>query len=254
MPRLSLRLLSNYPNYFNFPKKFVERQERLGEVWGHHVRVPQEREPQFRVYDHRRPWTDEWAQKNYPRAGMIPGEGRGKRKALREVPYVEPIIEPLILKGDRVEVQVGDDKGKIGVVRQLIDERNWCFVEGLNNEYSYSDDGHCYKQEKPLLVTTQVKLVDPVDERGCHVEWRFTEEGEKVRISTRSGRILPIPDYVVATKDFVHPSNYVGGLKDTDAKEVQEATYEPKLKSVEDDILDELGFVEERQRGKTYWY
>ena len=35
-------------------------------------------------------------------------------------------------KGDRVELLVGKDKGKQGIVKQVIEERNWVIVEGLN--------------------------------------------------------------------------------------------------------------------------
>lgn len=35
-------------------------------------------------------------------------------------------------RGDRVEIMVGKDKGKQGIVSQVIQERNWVFVDGLN--------------------------------------------------------------------------------------------------------------------------
>merc|ERR1711990_1206425 len=80
------------------------------------------------------------------------------------------------------------DKGKMGVIVKIIEERNWCIVEGLNTEYEYDENRPPRKKTKPLLTTTQIKLVDPVDERGCDVEWRYTEDGDRVRVSTRSGR------------------------------------------------------------------
>ena len=33
----------------------------------------------------------------------------------------------------QVEILVGRDKGKQGIVRQIVYERNWVFVDGLNN-------------------------------------------------------------------------------------------------------------------------
>ena len=48
----------------------------------------------------------------------------------------------------------------------------------IGKEKNYS--GAYVKWELPLLVTTQVKLVDPETLSGTDVEWRFTEEGEKV--------------------------------------------------------------------------
>ena len=99
-----------------------------------------------------------------------------------------------------------------------------------------------------------MKLVDPVHEKGCEAEWRYTEDGERVRVSLSTGRILPIPEVARATADFMAPESYTAGDKDTDAARVAEVTYEPRLMTVEDDILDSLGIVETRKRGKTYWY
>ena len=41
------------------------------------------------------------------------------------------------------------------------------------------------KTEEPLLVTRDIKLVDPFDEKVGEVEWRHTENGERVRVSVR---------------------------------------------------------------------
>lgn len=60
-------------------------------------------------------------------------------------------------KGDRVEVLVGKDKGKQGIIKQVIQERNWVIVEGLNWHYRKIADDSSYagvmiKSEAPLLV------------------------------------------------------------------------------------------------------
>ena len=263
MPRLSLSLLSKAAayssnNYFNFPKKYVERQLRLGEVYGHHQPFPNERPPRLRVFGEERPWTTEWSRENYPDEGMVPGEGQHHHyeRAYEQLPAVEPVAEPIIFVGDRVEVRVGKDKGKYGIVRQLIEERNWAYVEGVNAEYEYDDEknGRVSKKERPLLTTTQIKLVDPVDERGCDVEWRYTEDGDRVRVSTRSGRVIPVAEMSKKTKDFATPESYKSGDRDTEPATVEAVTYEPKLKTVEQDILDELGVIETKKRGETYWY
>ena len=46
---------------------------------------------------------------------------------------------------------------------------------------------------------------------GCskptEVEWRFTEEGEEVRVSARTGRIVPLPPD--KWDDLVTPQQYI---------------------------------------------
>lgn len=60
-------------------------------------------------------------------------------------------------RGDRVEVLVGRDKGKQGIVKQVIQERNWVIVEGLNTHLRRVGQDKEYpgvliKSEAPLLV------------------------------------------------------------------------------------------------------
>lgn len=42
------------------------------------------------------------------------------------------------------------------------------------------------------------------------IEWRYTEKGEKVRVSVRTGRILPIPLLEEETYDYKTKSTYPG--------------------------------------------
>ena len=58
------------------------------------------------------------------------------------------------------------------------------------------------------------------------IEWRYTEEGEKVRVSSRSGRIIPLPPSHYETVDYKSPQAYVEGTKDTPKKDVEKATFE----------------------------
>nr|2FTC_N Chain N, mitochondrial ribosomal protein L24 [Bos taurus]3IY9_N Chain N, 39S ribosomal protein L24, mitochondrial [Homo sapiens] len=96
--------------------------------------------------------------------------------------------------GDTVEILEGKDAGKQGKVVQVIRQRNWVVVGGLNTHYRYIGKTMDYRgtmipSEAPLLHR-QVKLVDPMDRKPTEIEWRFTEAGERVRVSTRSGRII----------------------------------------------------------------
>lgn len=67
----------------------------------------------------------------------------------------------------------------------IFQERNWVVVEGLNTEIKVVGKtkdfpGVAVRWEKPLNVTNEVKLVDPTDVQATDMEWRYTEDGERV--------------------------------------------------------------------------
>lgn len=68
----------------------------------------------------------------------------------------------------QVEILIGKDKGKQGIVKDIIQERNWVIVEGLNTKLecmgkTKTFPGIYVAMEQPLLVTTDIVLVDPQD-------------------------------------------------------------------------------------------
>jgi len=198
-----------------------------------------------------RPWTEKYWTDNPPKKGnhVI-------------VPAVEPIREEdwMWFRGDRVELLTGPDKGKQGIINGIVQERNWVTVEGLNCEYEAlgaSEDfpGMMLKKELPLLVTTDIKLVDPSNEKGAQVEWKFSEAGERIRVAISSGTTLPIPTQALETLDYKDPKQYKANeFKDTEPKVVEEITYEPNLATFEMDVMQALGIKETRIPRKTWWY
>ncbi|XP_068893522.1 large ribosomal subunit protein uL24m [Tenebrio molitor] len=193
-----------------------------------------------------RPWTAEFREENSP--------GVYHAKV-----FVEPIKKWSFFRGDRVEVLVGKDKGKQGIVKQIVQERNWVTVEGLNCVLEKMGErkdfaGVHMQMEKPLLVTNQVALVDPSDLQATSVEWRFTEDGSEVRVSTRTGRIIPIPATAEETVDYKTKATYKEQPKDTKANDVTQITFEPGLKTFEMDIMDVMNIKEDRIPAKYYWY
>ena len=44
--------------------------------------------------------------------------------------------------------------------------------------------------------------------KPTEVEWRYTEEGERVRVSLRSGRIIPLP--MRQRRDGIVPEQWIG--------------------------------------------
>lgn len=178
---------------------------------------------------------------------------------MRKKVFIEPIHEWSFFRGDRVEVLVGSDKGKQGFVTQIFPERNWVIVEGLNCHYrKVGADGDfpgiTIKSESPLLVTHQVALVDPSDLQATTFEWRYSEESEKLRVSLRTGRVIPIPRAHDETHDYKFEGGYIERPVDTPAKIVEEVTFKPKLSTFEMDIMDEMGVEENRIPHRTYWY
>lgn len=171
---------------------------------------------------------------------------------------VEPISEEdwHLFCGDMVEILEGKDAGKQGKVVQVNREQNCVVLEGLNMRFRYiggtkDHPGTMIPSEVPLLHN-QVKLVDPEDRKPTEIQWRFTEEGERVRVSTRSGRIIPKPEFPRA--DGIVPETWTDGPKDTSVEDALERTYVPRLKTLEEEVMEAMGIQETRRHKKVYWY
>ncbi|XP_067931770.1 large ribosomal subunit protein uL24m-like [Watersipora subatra] len=179
------------------------------------------------------------------------------RKTHHEVELIEPIEEWTIQRGDRVEILVGRDKGKHGIVRDIVYQRNWVFVEDLNLQYTFRKEiGQLIAQEMPLDVSSEVALVDPrTGKAATKAEWRYTETGKKIRVLFPSGVILTPEKMFEELADGVCPQTYIANPQtDTTEKQLERTTYEANLKTFEEDVMDNMDIVETRTRGKTYWY
>lgn len=97
-------------------------------------------------------------------------------------------------------------------------------------------------------------MVDPSDLQSTPFEWRYTEEAEKVRVSLRTGRIIPLPKSMEETHDYKSKAAYIEREKDTLASVASEITFKPKLQTFEMDIMEQQGLVEAGTPIKTYWY
>lgn len=236
--------------YANLPDRYIER------VTEHVYWKPPPGKPQYRQckivarkklhFSIHRPWTTPFQTENFI------------RRSRSYIP-VEPIKNWSFFRGDRVELLVGHDKGKQGIVKDIIQERNWIIVQGLNTKVviqgkTKTFPGVCMRIEQPLLVTSQVQLVDPSDLKGTPIEWRYTEEGEHVRVSTRTGRIIPTPVSNNETVDYKSPEVYNEQPKDTTEIDVKELTFEGGLKTFEMDIMNKMDIKEDGVPAKYYWY
>lgn len=105
-----------------------------------------------------------------------------------------------------------------------------------------------------LQVTNQVALVDPSDLQATPFDWRYTEQGEKVRVSLRTGRLIPLPKTMEETSDYKSKRAYVERPKDTKADDASAITFTPSLQTFEMEVMKEMGIEEDRTPQKTYWY
>ncbi|XP_033108778.1 39S ribosomal protein L24, mitochondrial-like [Anneissia japonica] len=113
--------------------------------------------------------------------------------------------------------------------------------------------GTMVASETPLDYFS-VALVDPSDSQPTDIQFRYTEAGDRVRVSKRTGRIIPIPAKALLNPDEPDPAKYTDQPKDTSVDDVGKKTFKIQYKSVEQDLMDKYNIVETRTRAKTYWY
>ncbi len=95
-----------------------------------------------------------------------------------------------IRKGDKVQVLAGKDRGKQGTVLRALPAEDKVIVEGVNYQKHHEkpkqagQPGGIRTQEAPIHVSN-VALV--VDNKPTRVGYRITADGQKVRISRRTG-------------------------------------------------------------------
>lgn len=243
-------------DYSNLPERFLKRMITKVEWKSPNSPryAPRMRSfvPKYHTMD--RPWTSSYWARHTP--------GTKGVNAHVFYPVVEPIKEAdwMWFRGDRVELLTGPDKGKQGYINYIVQERNWVTVEGLNVEYEKMGEtkefpGMMIKKELPLIVNRDISLVDPSTEEAGEVEWRFDEAGERVRVSVKTGTMIPLPTKAEETLDYKDKKNYkANAYKDTLPNDVTNITYEPRLATFEMDIMQEMGIKEERIPKKSYWY
>jgi len=268
--RLTRILLDTYLK--NLPKAYIEKSKRAvprkiyNRRFGAREIVEYDRDPKYYQYTDSRPWETDAIRQNMEAY---------KSRFSRKLPKVDLIPDDqwTIFRGDIVEILTGPDRGKQDTVSYVVRERNWVFVEGMNCEYKYFEGikslgypGQMYKSERPLDALTGVALVDPIDMKPTDAEWGYTEQGERIRKSKRSGKVIPVPTSAFSTFEFSAPANYQEGPKDTRIEEMRENSYEQTqyLCCFEQDVLDSIASekgenekkvdLESSNYQKTYWY
>lgn len=97
-----------------------------------------------------------------------------------------------IKKGDTVVVIAGKDKGKRGKVLQVLPKKNKIIVEGINivTKHQRPDQqlqqGGIINQESAIDVSN-VMFWDKKAGQGARIGYKFLDNGEKVRMSRKTG-------------------------------------------------------------------
>jgi large subunit ribosomal protein L24 len=100
-----------------------------------------------------------------------------------------------IVKGDRVRVLQGKDRGKEGVVMRALPAEGKVIVEGVNTAKKHQRptrmtmQGGIIDKDMPIDVSN-VAVVSPSDGKPTRVGYRVEADGTKVRICKRTGAEL----------------------------------------------------------------
>jgi large subunit ribosomal protein L24 len=97
-----------------------------------------------------------------------------------------------IKRGDTVVVISGKEKGKRGEVERVEPKKERVVVTGINVRTrharpSQQNQEGLFTFEAPIHVSN-VMIVDPDSGDPTRVGYRFTDSGEKVRVSKKSGK------------------------------------------------------------------
>lgn len=98
-----------------------------------------------------------------------------------------------IKKGDRVQVTVGKDKGKQGLVSKILLSESKAIVEGVNlvtrhQKPSQVNPSGSIQKNLPIHISN-LALIDPSTHLVGRVGYKM-EDGQKVRFFKKSGQVL----------------------------------------------------------------
>jgi large subunit ribosomal protein L24 len=100
-----------------------------------------------------------------------------------------------IKKGDTVVVIAGKDKEKKGKVLQVLPKVNRVIVEGVNMMTKHqkpnqkSQQGGIVRREAPIHVSN-IMFYEKKANQGVRVGYKLLANGEKVRVSKKTGEVI----------------------------------------------------------------
>ena len=100
-----------------------------------------------------------------------------------------------IRKGDKVKVIAGDDKGKEGIVQEVITAKKRVIVEGINIVTKHQKpsagkpEGGIKKTEAPIHISN-VMLIDPASGKPTRVGRKLNDKSKLQRYSKKTGELI----------------------------------------------------------------
>lgn len=99
-----------------------------------------------------------------------------------------------IIKGDKVVVVSGSDKGKAGEVIRVDRKLRRVVVEGVNvvtrHQKPRPGQAEGIVRKEMSVDVSNVMMMDPQSQRPTRVGFKFLEDGRKVRFAKNSGAII----------------------------------------------------------------
>lgn len=97
-----------------------------------------------------------------------------------------------IIKGDRVVVLAGKDKGAEGVVQKAMPETGKVVVEGVNVAKKHQAPTRSDQQggiiDKAVPIdASNVAVISPKDGKATRVGYKVLDDGSKIRVCKRTG-------------------------------------------------------------------
>ena len=100
-----------------------------------------------------------------------------------------------VRKGDKVLVIAGNDKGKEGIVQEIITDKKRVVVEGVNMITKHEKpsagkpEGGIKKTEASIHISN-VQLIDPASGKPTRVGRKLNEKGKLQRYSKKTGELI----------------------------------------------------------------